>query len=66
MASAIAGSFKGRVLLPDAETGDLDMSLPPPVCGVRPRVRRRGLINYADIHPCVTRLLAETYVIPSV
>lgn len=54
--------FQGQLLLPDAvlrntETGDLDIS--PRCYGIRPRVCRQGLINQADIHPCLTRLLAE-------
>ena len=54
--------FQGRVLLPEAvlrntETGDIDIT--PRCFGHRPRVCRRGLINHAGIHPCITRLLAE-------
>ena len=36
------------------------LMFPPQCFGVRPRVCRRGLINHAGIHPCVTWLLAET------
>lgn len=48
-------------VLRDTETGQLDIS---PTCyGERPRVCRRGLLNPANLYPCITRLLdkAPTY-----
>ena len=46
------------VVLRNTETGQLDIS---PACyGERPRICRKGLLNPATLHPCITRLLSDS------
>lgn len=44
-------------ILRNTETGALDIA--PQCYGARPRVCQRGLVQRADIHPCLARLLTK-------